>query len=258
MDFEDTAEEAEFRAEAAVWLKENGVPKLSDQSMATRRGDPTVVPRARVERQEVRGRFRGHLVAEGVWRAGRLAAAAEHLQSRRTQLCGAAEYLQHQPRYGGADAADLCNRRAKAGTGTERGTTFGASCSRSRGRVRTSPGCVRGPERNVDDWVINGQKIWTSGAHYADRAILVTRSDPEAVKHKGLTYFFLDMKAPGIDVRPIRQVSGYSGFNEVFLTDVRIPDSATPGRGGRWVAGRHHDLDERAGCERRKTRTEFR
>ena len=68
-------------------------------------------------------------------------------------------------------------------------------------------------ERDGDEWVINGQKIWTSDAHYADRAILVTLSDPEAVKHKGLTYFFLDMKMPGIDVRPIRQVSGYSGFN---------------------------------------------
>ncbi|MEC7648639.1 MAG: acyl-CoA dehydrogenase family protein [Pseudomonadota bacterium] len=68
-------------------------------------------------------------------------------------------------------------------------------------------------ERNVDESVINGQKIRTSDAHYADRAILVTLSDPEAVKHKGLTYFFLNMKMPGIDVRPIRQVSGYSGFN---------------------------------------------
>jgi alkylation response protein AidB-like acyl-CoA dehydrogenase len=79
-------------------------------------------------------------------------------------------------------------------------------------------------ERQGDDWVVNGQKIWTSGAHYSDYGILVARSDPSAPKHKGLTFFFLDMKSPGIEIRPIKQISGQSHFNEVFFTDVRIPD----------------------------------
>ena len=79
--------------------------------------------------------------------------------------------------------------------------------------------------RDGNDWVINGQKIWTSGAHWADWAILVTRSDPKAPKHKGLTFFFLSMKSPGIEIRPIKQMSGAANFNEVFFTDVRIPDS---------------------------------
>ncbi len=79
-------------------------------------------------------------------------------------------------------------------------------------------------ERDGDDWVINGQKIWTSGAHYCDWGILVTRSDPTVAKHKGLTFFFLDMKSPGVEVRPIKQLSGDSNFNEVYFTDVRIPD----------------------------------
>jgi len=73
--------------------------------------------------------------------------------------------------------------------------------------------------------VINGQKIWTSGAHFSDYGVIVVRSDPDALKHKGLTYFFLDMKSPGIEVRCIKQVSGVSNFNEVFFTDVRISDS---------------------------------
>ncbi|MEC7163265.1 MAG: acyl-CoA dehydrogenase family protein, partial [Pseudomonadota bacterium] len=70
-----------------------------------------------------------------------------------------------------------------------------------------------------------GQKVWTSGAHYCDYGIIVTRSDPTAPKHKGLTFFFLDMKSPGIEVRPIKQMSGEANFNEVFFTDVRVPDS---------------------------------
>jgi alkylation response protein AidB-like acyl-CoA dehydrogenase len=86
--------------------------------------------------------------------------------------------------------------------------------------------------RDGDDWVINGQKIWTSGAHQADYGILVTRSDPNAEKHKGLTYFFVDMKTPGIEVRPIKQISGVSNFNEVFFTDARIPDSNRLGKEG--------------------------
>jgi alkylation response protein AidB-like acyl-CoA dehydrogenase len=87
-------------------------------------------------------------------------------------------------------------------------------------------------ERDGDDWVINGQKIWTSGAHYSDWGILVTRSDPSVAKHKGLTFFFLDMNSPGVEVRPIKQISGDANFNEVYFTDVRIPDSQRLGEVG--------------------------
>ncbi|WP_184258789.1 acyl-CoA dehydrogenase [Rhodopseudomonas rhenobacensis] len=80
-------------------------------------------------------------------------------------------------------------------------------------------------ERDGDDWIINGQKIWTSGAHYSDYGILITRTDPSVPKHKGLTMFFLDMKSPGVEVRPIKQANGQSDFNEVYFTDVRIPDA---------------------------------
>ena len=80
-------------------------------------------------------------------------------------------------------------------------------------------------EQKGEEWIVNGQKIWTSGAHYSDFGILVTRSDPGLPKHKGLTFFFLDMKSPGIEIRPIKQISGHSHFNEVFFADLRIPDS---------------------------------
>jgi alkylation response protein AidB-like acyl-CoA dehydrogenase len=80
-------------------------------------------------------------------------------------------------------------------------------------------------ERDGDDWVINGQKIWTSGAHLSDFGIVVVRTDPNKPKHEGLTFFFLDMKSPGVEIRPIHQMSGARHFNEVFFTDVRIPDA---------------------------------
>jgi len=102
-------------------------------------------------------------------------------------------------------------------------------------------------ERDGDDWVINGQKIWTSGAHYSDYGILVTRSDPNVPKHKGLTYFFLDMKSPGVEVRPIKQISGQSGFNEVYFTNVRIPDSQRLGAVGQgWQVSLTTLMNERA------------
>ena len=86
-----------------------------------------------------------------------------------------------------------------------------------------------------DEWVVNGQKVWTTGAHVADWGVILVRTDASAEKYAGMSYFWLDMRSPGIDVRPIRQASGHAAFNEVFLTDVRIPDSQRLGpAGGGW------------------------
>jgi acyl-CoA dehydrogenase len=101
--------------------------------------------------------------------------------------------------------------------------------------------------KDGDEWVVNGQKIWTSGAHYSDYGILVVRTDPSVPKHKGLTYFYLDMKSPGIEIKPIKQLSGDANFNEVYFTDVRIPDSQRLGAVGQgWQVSLTTLMNERA------------
>ncbi|MBB3082879.1 acyl-CoA dehydrogenase family protein [Geodermatophilus sabuli] len=90
--------------------------------------------------------------------------------------------------------------------------------------------------RDGDEWVVNGQKVWTTLAHVADLGILLTRTDPDRPKHAGLTMFVVDMHAPGVTVRPLRQMVGSAGFNEVFFDEVRIPDEerlGEPGEGWR-------------------------
>jgi alkylation response protein AidB-like acyl-CoA dehydrogenase len=86
--------------------------------------------------------------------------------------------------------------------------------------------------RDGDEWIVNGQKVWTTLAHVSNWGLLVARTDPDKPKHKGLSYFVLDMHAPGVDVRPLFQITGEAEFNEVFFTDVRIPHSMILGEVG--------------------------
>ena len=102
-------------------------------------------------------------------------------------------------------------------------------------------------ERDGDEWVINGQKIWTSGAHFSDYGVIVVRTDPTVPKHKGLSYFYVDMKAPGVEIKPIKQLTGDSDFNEVYFNDVRVSDQQRLGEVGQgWQVSLTTLMNERA------------
>ena len=100
--------------------------------------------------------------------------------------------------------------------------------------------------RSGDEWIVNGQKVWTSIAQFSHFGMLLARTDPDQTKHEGLSYFIVDMKSPGIDIRPLKQITGSSEFNEVYFTDVRIPAENLVGiEGDGWRVARTTLMNER-------------
>ncbi len=253
MDFEDSAEQATFRTEARAWL-EREAPRYE-------------VPEAEVGK------------AEG-------AEAVAHAKAWQAAKADAGWACLHWPEaYGGRGLSRLHTviwNQEESRYRVPRGALFnigqnycGAALmeyATEEQKERYLPPLLRGDEiwcqlfsepgagsdlaglrmkavRDGDDWIVNGQKVWNTYAQYADFGILVTRHDPTLPKHKGLTFFFVDMHAEGVDPQPIRQISGETGFNEVFFTNVRIPDAWRLGEvGSGWQVSLTTLMNERLGA----------
>lgn len=227
MDFSDTPEEAAFRAEVVRFLESNASRKterLSDPEAI----DEHYVTRARDwQRKKAEAGFAG-ITWPTEW-GGRGGTPMQQV------IYGQEEAKFAVPRGVFEIGLGMCIPTVATYADTEtsqrhvgpalRGETIWCQLFSEPAAGSDVAGLRTRAERDGDDWVINGQKIWTSGAHYSDWGILLTRTDPTVPKHKGLTMFFLNMKSPGVEVRRIRQIAGTSNFNEVFFTDVRIPDS---------------------------------
>jgi alkylation response protein AidB-like acyl-CoA dehydrogenase len=226
MNFDESTEDATFRSEARAWLNEHAKPRsgLGDWSLDNEH--PDYVTRCRQWQ---------HTLYEGGW--GAITWPVEY--------GGRGDTAWHQTIFNQEAAAfdvsvgafavgiGMCGPTLIAhGTEEQKHQHLGAML---RGeevwcQLFSEPdagsdlaGLKTRAERDGDVFVVNGQKVWTSGAQHSDWAILITRTNPDVPKHKGVTYFLADMRSPGIEVRPLRQITGYAHFNEVFLTDVHIP-----------------------------------
>jgi alkylation response protein AidB-like acyl-CoA dehydrogenase len=235
MDFNDTPEEAEFRAEARAFLTANAEAKEPGKIFPVRYGQD------------------GLLDVAKPWQAKKFDAGLAGITVPKEY--GGRGGTQMQQVIYSQEEANFLTPRGIYEVGLGMCVPVLLAYGTEEQKQRYVPPALRGEEvwcqlfsepsagsdlanlrtravRDGDDWVINGQKIWTSGAHHADFGVIVTRSDPNVPKHKGLTYFFLDMKSPGIETRRIKQIAGTSNFNEVFFTDVRVPDSQRLGEVG--------------------------
>jgi len=238
MDFEDSPEEAAFRAEARAWLDAHAKPKVKREASdpLDERSDPAAMRKA----QEWQKTKADQGYARITWPKGMGGIGGTPMQS----IIFSQEESKYDVPTGAAFAIGLgmCIPTVMAYCGDETKARYVKPAVEGQeiwcqlfsepaggsdvAALRTKA------ERDGDVWTINGSKIWTTGAQFSDYGLLLTRTDANVPKHKGLTMFHLSMKTPGVEVRPIKQASGASGFNEIFFTDVKIPDSQRVGEVG--------------------------
>jgi acyl-CoA dehydrogenase len=243
MDFNDTPEEARFREEAATWLAENApnddafralTPLEQAKQWQKQKYDAgwacigwapefggrgaspieEVIWRQEESQYDLPANF--FLIGQGMIAPTLMAWASDKDKARYLPPLASGEEVWCQLFSEPAGGSDLAALRTRA-------------------------------ERDGDEWVINGQKIWTSGAHFSDYGVIVVRTDPTVPKHKGLSYFYVDMKAVGVEIKPIKQLTGDSDFNEVYFNDVRVSDQQRLGEVGQgWQVSLTTLMNERA------------
>jgi alkylation response protein AidB-like acyl-CoA dehydrogenase len=234
MDFNDTPEEARFRAEVRAWLEANAARLKAGERAAGLevRADPASIKQAQAWQAKK---------ADAGWACitwpkeygGRGATAIQSVIWNQEEA-----RFKTPPNIFGIGQGMLGPTIMVHGTDEQkqrylrpmlRGDEIWCQLFSEPSAGSDLAGLRTSAVRDGDDWIINGQKIWTTGAQYCKWGMIVCRSDPTAEKHKGITYFIVDMQAPGIEIRPIKQINGLSGFNEVFFTDVRVADTQRVG-----------------------------
>ena len=231
MDFDDTPEEGAFRAEARSWLEAHA-PRRTEATVSS--WVPTDADTESETRLIRRAKAWQRALYDGGWagitwpkeHGGRGGTAAQQLifnqeQSRFEVPMGvsAQAIWMAGPTIIAHGTPEQQERHLQP---MLRGDEIWCQLFSEPGAGSDLAGLSTRAERDGDEFVVNGQKVWTSSAHYSDWAMLLARTNRDVPKHKGITYFVLDMRTPGIDVRPLRQITGAAHFNEVFLTDVRV------------------------------------
>jgi alkylation response protein AidB-like acyl-CoA dehydrogenase len=236
MDFNDTAEEAAFRAKAQAFLKTAVKPKADDSAgLARTLSDKDYLLAAKkYQKAKAEAGFAGITWAKEQ--------GGQALPPIFSVIFGQEEAKFDAPAGPFAIGLGMCiptliafatDEQKKRYVGPAlRGEEIWCQLFSEPSAGSDVAGLKTKAVRDGDTWTVNGQKVWTSGAHYSDYGILLVRTNPDVPKHKGLTMFFLDMKSPGVEVRPIHQMSGGSNFNEVYFTDVKIPHSQMLGAEG--------------------------
>jgi alkylation response protein AidB-like acyl-CoA dehydrogenase len=237
MNFDDTPEEAAFRNEARAWLQANAERRRpgSFETWLARYGEVEGLARARdFQRRKAEGGFAG--ITWPPEYAGRGGTPIQQV------IYAQEEAAFFVPRGYFEIGLGMCiptllayateEQKRRFAPPALRGDEIWCQLFSEPGAGSDLAGLRTRAVRDGAEWIIDGQKIWTSGAQVSDWGILVARSDVSAPKHKGLTFFFLDMQSPGIEVRRIRQISGASNFNEVYFTEVRVPDTQRLGAVG--------------------------
>ena len=258
MDIEDSPEEASFRAEARSWLEGHAVPKGAPGDWSEGFFDITM------DNDELMARSVEWQRA--LWDAGWAGISyPKDWYGQGGTIMQEVIFAQEMSQFGVSAGAFMVSHNMVGPAILEFGT--------DEQKHRFIPAMLKGEEmwaqlfsepgagsdlaglstravRDGDHFVVNGQKVWTSNAETSQWGILLARTDPDAAKHRGITYFLVDMSTPGIEIRPLRQMTGESHFSEVFLTDVEIPVDQVLGGAGRlgqgWPAAIHTLANERA------------
>jgi alkylation response protein AidB-like acyl-CoA dehydrogenase len=234
VDFEDSPEEAAFRAQVRAWIQEHG-PRFIPPPGAS---DAEVVQLARAwQAARADAGYAGFGLPQSI--GGRPGALIEEIIFAQEQSSHPMARVEIMTLGTGMALPTIIAHKPelleKFGRATLRGDIIWCQLFSEPAAGSDLAGIRTSAVRDGDDWVVNGQKVWTSGAYFADWGLLLARTDPSQPKHKGLTYFLIDMKTPGVEVRPLKQLGGRSEFNEVFFTDVRIPDAMRVGEvNGGW------------------------